>query len=116
MERFLRITSRIKDKDVGFKEMLDKRSMRWPKTLKEIPQSWSGGSQNLGNELHCDGDGDHRSFALWVNSNGGASRSWNFLLFPEWEVATEMTNGTWISWEGRHCGHCLAVPVVAPGD
>lgn len=76
------------------------------------PKCWNA-SENLGNELHRDKDDDH-SFAVWVNSNGGESKSW-YLLFPEWEVAIEMTkNGTWISCDGRYCGHCSAVPVVAP--
>jgi hypothetical protein len=69
----------------------------------------------LGNELHNDGDAD-RSFAVWINKNTGeTSKSWH-LLFPAWDVAIELCKGTWISWNGKFCGHCTAVPDVADGD
>ena len=97
--------------------MLKKQKELWP---VDCPEGWVdlplcfNASENLGNELHRDKDGA-RSFAVWVNKKGDLSKSWH-LLFPEWEVAIEMANGTWISWDGRHCGHCTAVPSVAPGD
>ena len=106
------------DRNVGFEEMMSRQMMLWPHDPSKsyeywCPRCWNA-SENLGNEMHRDKDGD-RSFAVWVNSKGDASTSW-YLLFPEWEVAIEMTNGTWISWDGRFCGHCSAVPVVAQGD
>ncbi len=71
-------------------------------------------SKNLGNKIHRDNDAA-RSFAVWVNKKGDASKSW-YLLFPEWEVAIVIANGTWISWDGKCCGHCTAVPSVAEDD
>ena len=100
------------DKPVGFNEMIEKQKFLWPmdclSELTDFPRCWNA-SLNLGNELHNDYDGT-RSFAVWVSNNKeSASTSW-FLLFPEWEVAIELCHGTWISWNGRVCGHCSAVP------
>ena len=104
-------------KDVGYDDMIAKQKTVWPtkcpSRLTDHPRSYSA-SCNLGNELHRDNDAA-RSFAVWVNEKGDKSKSW-YLLFPEWEVAIEVTHGTWISWNGRYCGHCTAVPNVAAGD
>ena len=104
-------------KDVGYHDMIAKQKTVWPTNcpsrLSDHPRSYSA-SCNLGNELHRDNDAA-RSFAVWVNEKGDESKSW-YLLFPEWEVAIEVTHGTWISWNGRYCGHCTAVPNVAAGD
>ncbi len=104
-------------KNVGYEEMLAKQRELWPAECPDIitdyPISYSA-SMNLGNEKHRDNDAA-QSFAVWVNKKGDASKSW-YLLFPEWEVAVEIANGTWISWDGKCCGHCTAVPSVAEDD
>ncbi len=64
--------------------------------------------------MHNDNGADN-SFAVWVNNEGDASVSW-YPLFPKWEIAIKITHGRWIWWNGRHCGHCSAVPRVATGD
>ncbi len=86
----------LSSRDVGFTEMLDWQIMLWPNNPSKsfecfCPRCWNA-SENLDNEMHQDKDGD-RSFAVWVNARGDASTSW-YLLFPEWEVAIEMINGT----------------------
>lgn len=106
------------DKPVGFNEMIEKQKFLWPMDcpdeLTDFPQCWNG-SLNLGNELHNDNDGT-RSFAVWVSNNEESpSTSW-YLLFPQWEVAIELCHGTWISWNGRVCGHCSALPNVINGE
>jgi len=108
----------FENKPVGFKELLLKQKFLWPTDcpdeLTDVPQCWNA-SLNLGNELQNDCDGD-RSFAVWINNKKESSNiSW-YLLFPEWEVAIEICHGTWISWNGTVCGHCMAVPNLADGD
>jgi hypothetical protein len=110
--------AQFKDKSVGYKEMIEHQKHLWPTNcpsrVTEVPRCWNA-SKNLGNELHNDRDAD-RSFAVWINKNTGeTSKSW-YLLFPAWDVAIEICHGTWISWNGRSCGHCTAVPYVADGD
>jgi hypothetical protein len=110
-------TKHFLGKNVGYEEMLVKQRDLWPAECPDIltnyPLSYSA-SKNLGNELHRDNDAA-RSFAVWVNKKGNESKSW-YLLFPEWEVAVEIANGTWISWDGKCCAHCSAVPSVAEDD
>ena len=110
--------AQFKDKSVGYKEMIEHQKRIWPNNcpsmVTDVPRCWNA-SRNLGNELHNDGDAD-RSFAVWINKNKReTSKSWH-LLFPAWDVAIELCNGTWISWNGKFCGHCTAVPDVAGGD
>jgi hypothetical protein len=109
--------AQFKDKSVGYKEMIEHQKRLWPNNcpsrVTDIPRCWNA-SKNLGNELHNDGDAD-RSFAVWTNEKKNPSHSW-YLLFPEWELSIEICHGTWISWNGRSCGHCTAVPDVAEGD
>ena len=107
------------DECVGYGMMIKHQKYLWPKEcpdkLTDVPRCWTV-SKNLGNELHNDDDAD-RSFAVWVNKNKGQrqSKSW-YLLFPEWGVAIELCEGTWISWNGSSCGHCTAVPDLADDD
>ena len=110
--------AQFKDKCVGYHEMIEHQKYIWPNKcpgkVTDVPRCWNA-SQNLGNELHNDNDA-YRSFAVWINKNKGLpSKSW-YLLFPEWEVAIEINCGTWISWNGKSCGHCTAVPDVVEGD
>ena len=105
------------DKEVGFNEMLEEQKRLWPKEcpdeLKDEPRTYNG-SENLGNEMHRDDD-DDRLFPVWVDKMGDELKSW-YLLFPQWEIAIQLTNGTWISWDSGSCGHCSAVPEVYDGD
>jgi len=110
--------AQFKNKFVGYKEMIGHQKLLWPNNcpsrVTDVPRCWNA-SKNLGNELHNDCDAD-RSFAVWINKNKGEiSKSW-YLLFPEWDVAIELCNGTWISWNGKSCGHCTAVPDLDVGD
>jgi len=105
-------------KSVGFEEMIQHQKYLWapdcPDEVTDVPRCWNA-SLNLGNEMHRDRDGD-RSFAVWVSNNKESSKSSWYLLFPEWEVAIEICHGTWISWNGKFCGHCSAVPNLAEGE
>ena len=112
--------AQFRDKCVGYGLMIKHQKYLWPKEcpdkVTDVPRCWTV-SKNLGNELHNDDDAD-RSFAVWVNKNKKGqrqSKSW-YLLFPEWGVAIELCEGTWISWNGSSCGHCTAVPDLADDD
>ena len=65
-------------------------------------------SIDLGNPLHRDDD-HSRSYAGWFCPEEISNRS-AWFLFPEWGVAIELCNNTWISWDGRNCAHCSSVP------
>ena len=109
--------AQFNNKSVGYKEMIEHQKHLWPNNcpnmVTDVPRCWNA-SRNLGNELHNDGDAD-RSFAVWTNEKKNHSKSW-YLLFPEWELSIEICHGTWISWNGRSCGHCSTVPNVVEGD
>ena len=98
--------------------MILQQKLIWPKEcpdeLTDVPRCWNA-SLNLGNKFHKDNDGN-RSFAVWVSNNKDTSSTSWYLLFPEWEVAIEICHGTWISWNGRFCGHCTAVPNLTNGE
>jgi hypothetical protein len=74
---------------------------------------WQG-SDGLANEEHKDDDGA-RSYAWWGCHHPGKSQGW-WLLFPRWGVAIALAHGTFVSWDGRACAHCSAVPQVGEGD
>lgn len=105
-------------RDVGYEDLLEMQSDLWPRGgLGEDmapPVAWDA-SANLGNALHTDRDAC-RSFAVWLQLTPGAPSSSWWLLFPHWGVAVLITDGTWVSWDGRACPHCTAVPRVAQGD
>jgi hypothetical protein len=112
--------AQFQDKCVGYREMIQhQKEIFWPNKkcpsyVGVTPRCWNA-SQNLGNELHNDHDAD-RSFAVWTRKKKHLpAKSW-YLLFPEWEVAIEIEDGTCLSWNGRTCGHCTAVPDVDDGD
>jgi hypothetical protein len=109
--------AQFKDKSVGYKEMIEHQKRLWPNncpsSVTDIPRCWNA-SKNLGNELHNDGDADW-SFAVWTNEKKNVSHSW-YLLFTEWELSIEICHGTWISWNGKSCGHCSTVQNVVEGD
>ena len=111
--------AQFRDECVGYDLMIKHQKYIWPKEcpdkVTDVPRCWTA-SKNLGNELHYDDDAD-RSFAVWINKNKGQQqpKSW-YLLFPEWGVAIELCEGTWISWNGSTCGHCTAVPDLADDD
>jgi hypothetical protein len=97
--------------------MIQQQRYLWPidcpDELTDVPRCWNA-SLNLGNEKHNDNVGT-RSFAVWVSNNKESSETSWYLLSPEWEVAIELCHGTWISWNGKICGHCLAIPNLAGG-
>ena len=33
-----------------------------------------------------------------------------WFLLPQWNIAIQLTNGTWISWNGKKCAHCSSIP------
>jgi hypothetical protein len=105
-------------KTVGFKEMLQQQRELWPidfpNELTDVPRCRNA-SLNLGNEKHNNNDGT-RSFAVWVSNKKESSNTSWYLLFPEWGVAIELKDGTWISWNGKDCGHCSATPNLAGGE
>jgi hypothetical protein len=107
----------FRNKPVGFKEMIQQKRYLWPidcpNELTDVPRCWNA-SLNLGNEKHNDNDGT-RYFAVWVSNNKESSETSWYLLFPEWEAAIELCHGTWISWNGKLCGHCSAIPNLAVG-
>jgi hypothetical protein len=90
--------------------MIQKQRYLWPidcpNELTDVPRCWNA-SLNLGNEKHNDNYG--------VSNNKESSETSWYLLFPEWEVAIELCHGTWISWNGKICGHCSAIPNLAGG-
>jgi len=97
------------DKNVGFDEMVLAQKEFWPKnrTLMKGPVCWIV-SQDLGNPKHVDDDFS-RSYACWFTKEAIADKS-AWFLFPNWGVAIELCNDTWISWDGVHCSHCSSVP------
>jgi hypothetical protein len=112
--------AQFKDKCVGYHEMIqNQKYIFWPNKkcpshVSDTPRCWNA-SKNLGNELHNDHDAD-RSYAVWTKKYKQLpAKSW-YLLFPEWEVAIEIDDGTYVSWNGRTCGHCTAVPDVVDGN
>ena len=100
------------DKDVGFHEMLQLQHELWPKRKCHRGPACFNGSKNLGNPEHTDSNDHGRSYAAWVTkSPPHADTAW--FLFPQWGVAIELCNGTFISWDGASCAHCTSVPKVA---
>ena len=97
------------DKNVGFDEMVLLQKEFWPKnrTVMKGPVCWIV-SQDLGNPKHVDDDFS-RSYAGWFTKEPiGDKSAW--FLFPNWGVAIELCNDTWISWDGINCPHCSSVP------
>jgi hypothetical protein len=97
------------DKNVGFDEMVKLQTEMWPKNRDRPrgPACWIV-SQDLGNPEHVDDDYS-RSYAGWFTKQDIDDAS-AWFLFPDWGVAIELSNDTWISWDGVHCGHCSSVP------
>lgn len=108
-------SARFAGRDVGYEEMLTHQESLLPRRGGDMvyPVCWDA-SAELGNESHRDRDAA-RSFAGWFCVRPGASGSW-MLLFPPWGVVIMLRMGTWVSWNGRFCDHCSAVPRVAEGD
>ena len=105
----------FKHREVGFDNLLDKQKLLWPKQDKANLRArhWQG-SESLANKEHNDNDAV-RSYAWWGCHNPGKSHGW-WLLFPRWGVAIALKHGTFVSWDGRECAHCSAVPQVEEGD
>jgi len=57
---------------------------------------------------------------LWPNNCPNmvtdVPRCWNASRNLGKELSIEICHGTWISWNGRSCGHCSTVPNVVEGD
>ena len=97
------------DENVGYDEMMRTQANMWPKHRKKLsaPASWIV-SRDLGNPEHVDKDFS-RSYAGWFTHHDIDNES-AWFLFPEWGVAIELSNDTWISWDGVNCRHCSSVP------
>lgn len=95
--------------NVGYNEMMETQTNMWPKHRKLLsaPASWIV-SKDLGNPEHVDNDFS-RSYAGWFTNHDIENKS-AWFLFPEWGVAIELSNDTWISWDGVNCRHCSSVP------
>ena len=95
--------------NVGYDEMLQVQEKLWPKNRNypNGPASWIV-SKNLGNPEHIDNDLS-RSYAGWF-TNGDIANESAWFLFPNWGVAIELCNDTWISWAGNECAHCSSIP------
>ena len=66
-------------------------------------------SQQLGNPEHIDDDFS-QSYAVWVTNAPDHITNSMWLLFPQWHLTVQLTNGTYISWNGHECAHCSSVP------
>lgn len=97
-------------KNVGFEEMMQLQTDIWPKNRDRLkgPVCWIV-SKDLGNPQHVDDD-ISRSYAGWFMSEKDDEDASAWFLFPDWSVAIELCNNTWISWDGVHCAHCSSVP------
>jgi len=103
------------DKNVGFNEMVLLQAKIWPKNRKLLngPACWVV-SKDLGNPKHIDDDFS-RSYAGWFTKETVHDKS-AWFLFPDWGVAIELCNDTWISWDGVNCAHCSSVPHLAESN
>jgi hypothetical protein len=95
--------------NVGFDEMVRLQADMWPKNrdCPRGPACWIV-SEDLGNPEHVDDDFS-RSYAGWFTKQGIDNKS-AWFLFPDWGIAIELSNDTWISWDGVNCAHCSSVP------
>lgn len=114
MQRAGRIFAKVWERrSVGWGEMLSMQEAVWPTGTPWWPQQWDV-SRGLGNAKHADND-EVRAFAVWLSRMPGPFRSW-WLLFPDWGVAIKLAHGTWVSWNGKECPHCTAVPADSEGE
>ena len=97
------------DKNVEFDKMVQLQAEFWPKNRNILngPACWIV-SKDLGNPKHIDDDFS-RSYAGWFTKQKIDNKS-AWFLFPDWGVAIELCNDTWISWDGVNCAHCSSVP------
>ena len=95
--------------NVGYDEMLQEQKNLWPKNrfCPEGPACWIV-SKDLGNPQHVDAD-HSRSYARWFTKKDIQNQS-AWFLFPKWGIAIELSNDTWISWDGAQCAHCSSIP------
>lgn len=102
-------------KNVGFEEMVCLQNEFWPKNRNRLigPATWIV-SKDLGNPKHVDDD-HSRSYAGWFTRENIDNQS-AWFLFPDWGVAIELCNDTWISWDGVNCAHCSSVPHLSTSN
>ena len=93
-----RFDEEFSKRHVCYKETLAIQNEMWVPHQKVPvgPACWIV-SIDLGNPLHKDDD-HSRSYAGWFCSEEIMNRS-AWFLFPEWGVAIELCNNTWISWD-----------------
>ena len=110
-----RFDEEFSHRHAGYKETLVIQDEMWvPHQKVPIgPACWIV-SIDLGNPLHTDDD-HSRSYAGWFCAEEIQNRS-AWFLFPEWGVAIELCNNTWISWDGRNCAHCSSVPHLSESN
>jgi len=103
------------NKNVGFEEMVHLQNEFWPKNRNRLigPATWIV-SKDLGNPKHVDDD-QSRSYAGWFTRENIDNQS-AWFLFPDWGVAIELCNDTWISWDGVNCAHCSSVPHLSTSN
>jgi hypothetical protein len=96
-----------------YNEMMSSQSAIWPKNkvmdCPSYPMTWMV-SIDLGNPMHVDSNDGSYSYACWFTNPPQHKTKTTWLLFPEWGVAIQLSHGTWISWNGKHCAHCSSVP------
>jgi hypothetical protein len=110
-----RFNEEFSNRQVGYKETFAIQDKMWVphQKIPVGPACWIV-SIDLGNPLHKDDD-HSRSYAGWFCAEEIKNRS-AWFLFPEWGVAIELCNNTWISWDGHNCAHCSSVPHLSDSN
>jgi hypothetical protein len=93
---------------IGYNKMMKCQEEYGNEELPDYPARWMA-SDGLRNPEHID-DKEMRSYAVWLMNTLEKARTSTYLLFPQWKVAVQLDNGTWISWNGKKCAHCSTVP------
>ena len=82
-------------RSVGYNEMMKYQEEYGNEELPDYPARWL-------NLEHIDDD-ETRSYAVWLKNTPEKETTSTYLLFPQWKVAVQLDNGTWISWNGKKC-------------
>jgi hypothetical protein len=93
---------------VGYNEMMKYQEEYGNEELPDYPAGWMV-SDGLGNLEDID-DNEMRLYAMWLKNTPEMTTTSTYLHFPQWKVAVQLDNGTWISWSGKKCAHCSTCP------